>query len=76
MSTIELKEAILKRLESVNDSTLRDMLALMEFESSDEVYKLSEEEKIAIEAGLDDIKNGRTHTHAKVKEEVEKWLKK
>ena len=28
-----------------------------------------------IEAGLNDVKNGRTISHAKVKKEVKKWLK-
>ena len=28
-----------------------------------------------IEAGLNDVKNGRTISHEKVKKEVKKWLK-
>lgn len=44
-----------------------------EFNLDDLMEKLIVLEKI--EAGLNDVRNGRTISHEKVKKEVNKWLK-
>ena len=44
-----------------------------EFELDDLMEKLVVLEKI--EMGLNDVRNGRTVSHEKVKKEVKKWLK-
>lgn len=44
-----------------------------EFNLDDLMEKLVVLEKI--EMGLNDVRNGRTVTHEKVKKEVKKWLK-
>ena len=45
----------------------------IEFNLDDLMEKLVVLEKI--EMGLNDVRNGRTVTHEKVKKEVKKWLK-
>jgi len=44
-----------------------------EFKLDDLIEKLVVIEKI--ETGLNDVKNGRTISHKKVKKDVKKWLK-
>lgn len=74
MSTIELKNRILDKLQVVNDHVLRDVLNLLEFETNSEKFKITDEEKLAINTGLQQIENGQTIKHADVVNEVNLWL--
>lgn len=76
MSTIELKEKLLKKLESIDDSILKDILALIEFETTKEIHLTTDEEKTSIQQGLDDLNNDKSFTGEDVKKEIDQWLKK
>ena len=73
--TVELDEEQLARLERVCSKTglntsvaIADALAIYEDTLEDEDYRrrFSPDQIAAIEAGIDDIKHGRTIPHAKV----------
>jgi predicted transcriptional regulator len=73
--TVELDEEQLARLERVCSKTgmatsvaIADALVIYEDALEDEDYRshFSPEQVAAIEAGIDDIKHGRTIPHAKV----------
>jgi len=74
MSTVELKDAILKKLESADDALLREVLAIIEFETNGEVYKTSQNEKDAVNKGLQQIKEGKGITNKAVEKDIDEWL--
>ncbi len=78
MSTIELKSQIIEKISSIEDKTiLEEIYNLLIVESEiDSVYTLTEEEKGAVEAGLNDIKNGKVVSSEKANELIKEWLKK
>lgn len=74
MSSIELNETLLKKLESAGDALVRDILALIEFESNQKTYALSDAEKAKIEKGLKQSKEDKTFTNEEVEKEMYQWL--
>ncbi len=68
MSTLELKEKLIRRIDSVDDDNLlKEILHLIEWESGKEkVFKIPEEHKAGIQVGLDQIKSGKTKSHNEV----------
>jgi len=76
MSTTELKKEVYKHLENVDDHFLIDVLALLKFDLSDDIYHLSSMQKSAIDEARMQIKRGQTFTNNQVNEDVKKWLKK
>lgn len=75
MSITELKESVIQKLEDVGEPVLKDVLELIKFETSTEVYKVNNLEMESIEKGLRQIANGEIITHEQVNEETAKWLK-
>jgi len=61
MSVIELRKRIIEKLSSIEDQViLKEIYDIIKIESGiDLVYKLTEKEKKAIEAGLKDINDGK-----------------
>ncbi len=77
MSTAELKEKILKRIEQIDeDYLLENLLNLIDFETSDEVFEIPDAHKESIEIGLAQIKAGQTYTNEEVMERVKQWADK
>jgi len=76
MSTAELKNKILDKLQTVDDAVLKNVLEILEFETNTGKYQISDLEREAIEIGIQQIENGQTVSHEKVVKEVHKWLKK
>ena len=74
MSSVELREKILKKLESVDDHILKEVLTLIEFETKEGVYKLSNDQKSAIIESRQQIKDGNTFTNDEVDKEIDGWL--
>lgn len=68
MSTVELKEELKRRIDSVDDNNLlNEILHLIEWESGKEkVFKIPEAHKAGIQEGLDQIKSGQTKSHNEV----------
>ena len=75
MSTIELKQKLIKKLEFVNeDHLLEEILALIEFQNNAEPYKLSTEQKEAVDEAREQIRNGEYYTNEEVDQEIDEWL--
>ena len=73
------KELIAEKLKTIQDeSVLNEILEMvnLEAELDQEVVALTPEQKLAIQVGLDDIKNGHTSSNDQVNQEIEEWLKK
>jgi len=74
MSTVELREKVFKKLESVDDYLLKEVLSLIEFETDNGVYKLSEAQKLSVDESRKQIKEGNTITNEDVDKELGAWL--
>lgn len=53
---------------------LGEILNLLKFQSDDTVFKVSEEDKMAIKNGRKQIKNGETLTGEEVDGALKEWL--
>jgi predicted transcriptional regulator len=71
---VELREKVLKKLESVDDYLLKEVLNLIEFETNDSVYKLSDAQKSSVDESRKQIKEGNTYTNEEVDKEIDAWL--
>jgi hypothetical protein len=78
MSTVELKQRLIERIALIeDDNILSEVYRLLEWTNTDpETVKLTPELKAALDAGLDDIENGRTISHEQAKQEIDTWLSK
>jgi len=78
MSTIELKQSIIKIIQGSDDEILiRDIARMINLEFNDkEIYNLTDAEKKAVQQGLDDIKNGNTVSGEEADKDIDRWLRK
>jgi len=78
MSATELKLQIINKVSSITDELiLEEIYRLVNIESEmDSIYRLTEEEKKAVEIGLNDIKEGRVYTSEQANNMIKEWLKK
>ncbi len=53
-----LKEKVIEKLNDLNESALQEVLNLIESQQDTKPYQLTEEEKTAIQEGIDDIEAG------------------
>lgn len=75
MSTLELKKRILQKIESIDqDYLLKEVLSLLEFETTSEPIKLSEDQKAAVDQAREQIKTGDFYTNEEVDKEIDEWL--
>ncbi|MCB0508639.1 MAG: hypothetical protein R2739_02775 [Chitinophagales bacterium] len=71
---IDLKEQIINQIQATNDELLLKQIEVLLKEEISSIYSLTEEEKVAINVGLDDIKNGRTISNEDLQQEWNSWL--
>jgi len=78
MSVIELRKKIMERVSSIeNEEILKEIYDIIGAEADLEpIYKLTDEEKNAIEIGLKDLRDGRVVSSTKANELIQAWLKK
>lgn len=78
MSALELKKRIIEKLSSIEDELiLKEIYNMIQIESEIEsVYKLTPDEKIAIDAGLKDIRDGKIVSSERANSLIKEWLKK
>ena len=78
MSTLALKKQLIDKIESTDDHTiLEEVYRILDIgEDNFDIYQLSDEQRLAIDKGLDDIKHGRVISHEEAKKEIEEWLSK
>lgn len=74
---MKTKEKIISKVNSINDEQLlEEILDLLNIESDlEEIYRVSETQKVAIEEGFLDIKEGRVYSQEDADELTKKWLK-
>ena len=78
MSATELKLRIINKVSSINDeSILEEIYRLVNIESEmDSTYRLSDEEKKAVEFGLKDLQEGRVYSSEEADNMIKEWLRK
>ena len=77
MSTIELRKRLIDKIQKTdNENLLEEAFRLLELETQDiEVYKLSDEQRKAVNEGRKQIKNGEFLTDEQANNEIDEWLK-
>jgi len=78
MSVIELRKEIINKLNKIEDEgILKEIYDLIALESETEpLYKLTNQERHAIEEGLKDMEEGRVVSSEKAIDLIQEWLKK
>lgn len=77
MGTIELKKNIISKITETEDlNLLEDVVKVLGMQTDSQVFKLNEEQKAAIKAGRQDIKNGKFLTNKEVEKDLDQWLEK
>jgi len=75
MSTIELRHIINEYLTRIDDvSFLNAIKTIIESKVSEGTYKLSDYQKMRIEEGREEYKNGQTISNDQFKQEIDQWL--
>lgn len=78
MSATELKLQIINKVSAITDELiLEEIYKLVNIESEmDSIYRLTDNEKKALDLGLADIKEGRTYSSEQADKMIKEWLKK
>jgi len=77
MSSIELKNKLKEKIESLDEDYLLEYLMnIIETETSNEVFEIPESHKNSIDIGLAQIKAGNTYTNEEVIKRVQQWREK
>lgn len=76
MSNAELKKRLIDKIQKTdNQDLLEEAFKLLQLASEDiEVYKLSDEQKSAVNEAREQIKRGEFLTDAQVNKDVGEWL--
>ena len=75
---VNVKERIIEKVNNIQDPILlEELLQAVGLESEIEhSYELTQEEKTAIDEGIDDAESGKVYSNSEASELVQKWLKK
>lgn len=78
MSTIELRKRLIDKIQKTdNESLLQEVFRLLEIETEDlEIYKLSDDQKKAVNEARQQIKNGQFLNNDQADKEIDEWLSK
>ena len=78
MSTIELKKRLIDKIQKTdNENLLGEAYRLLELETEDiEVYKLTDDQRKAINEARQQIKDGQFLTDEQANKEIDEWLNK
>ncbi len=75
MSTIELKNILIKQIAEINDfSFLEAIKTILETKVDHKIYTLSPEQDEIIRESEEDIKQGNVFTNDQVNQEFQEWL--
>ena len=76
MRTIEIRQRLIEEINSSNNKNLlEEMFNFFSKDNATEnVYKLSKNQKSAIDKGREQIENGQSQTNEEVNSEIDKWL--
>jgi predicted transcriptional regulator len=71
-----MKEELISRIKQTSDTKmLQDLLRLIEH-GIEEIYSLSDEQKIAVKEAQNEISKGNFFTNEDINNEIDEWLKK
>lgn len=78
MSTAELRKKLIEKINiTENEDLLEEVYRLLEIESEDiEIYKLTDDQMLAIEEARNQIKNGQFLSDEEADKEINEWLEK
>lgn len=78
MTSIELKNKVIRKINQVNDDEiLKEVYQLLDDNFEDtEIYQLSGNHKIAVETAKNQIDNGEYLTNEQANKEIGEWLNK
>ena len=78
MSASELKSKIISKISAIEDvEILQEIFRLIDLESGiNSVYRLSDDERKAVESGLRDINEGKVVSSQVADSMIKEWLKK
>ena len=78
MSATELKLQIINKITTIEDELiLEEIYKLVNLESEmDSVYRLTDDERKAIDIGIKDISEGRVYSSEAADNMIKEWLKK
>lgn len=76
MRTIEIRQRLIEEINSSNNKNLLEEMYnfFSKDNAAESIYKLSKVQKLAIENGREQIKNGQSFTNEEVNLEIDKWL--
>jgi predicted transcriptional regulator len=77
MTTIVLKRRVIDEVNKVNDeSILMDLMRLLNDNDDNEIHRLSDKHKRAVQTAINKIENGNFVTNDQANNEIEEWLRK
>lgn len=77
MSITELKTDIIHRIAGITDkSKLEEISQFISFQSDNDIFITSEEDKKAIQEARNQIADGKFFSHEDVQNKIQEWLKK
>jgi predicted transcriptional regulator len=77
MSTVELKNKLKEKIDSLEeDYLLEHLIGIIEIETSDDEFKIPEVHKRSIDRGIAQIKAGQGISNDEVMERVRRWVDK
>ena len=78
MSTTELKELLIERIQKIdNEDVLTELYKLLDLDAGElNIYKLSVAEKEEISAVKKQVEKGNSLTNEEANYEIDQWLKK
>lgn len=78
MSATELKLQIINKIKTIEDELiLEEIFKLVDIEAQmDSVYRLTDDERKAINVGLKDLQEGRVHSSEEANNIIKEWLNK
>jgi len=75
---MRVKEQILEKIQKIeNESVLQDLLEIIDLELNlnNDIVELTDAQKSAIDAGLQDIDEGRTFSHEQARKMIDEWMR-
>lgn len=78
MSVTELKLKIINKITAIEDELiLEEIFRMVDRESEmDSIYRLTDDERAAVQAGLKDVKEGRVYSSEAADNMIKEWQKK
>lgn len=75
MNTIELQNSIIKKILDIKDAQLLKYLqSILDSDTNENIYQLSEDESKFLKESMADYENGNVASNDDVVSKIEKWL--